>query len=285
MVRRTTAGKYDQRNKLNDLTGKDWIKLTKSFMFSEKTAEDKDAFNHPAPFLIKDVSKLISMFTKKGMLVLDPFVGSGTTIIASHNLQRKCIGIDLSEKYMALATIRFNKSKIKLGKDFKYILKDSSVAINRIPEVDYIITSPPYHNILKNNSKGIRNDASTKGYRSGARQGVEYYSENPKDLGNQKSYEDFLVLLKRIMSKAFKKLKDDKYCSLILSDFTVNKKEQCVQGDVVSLMTDIGFDFVGTIILLQDNKPLYPFGYPYSFIINHMHQNIITFRKKGIKHA
>ena len=40
------------------------------------------------------------------------------------------------------------------------------------------------------------------------------------------------------------------------------------------------FEFVGTTILLQDNKPLYPFGYPYSYKINHMHQNIITFRRR-----
>ena len=55
-------GKYDNRNKLNDLTGKEWLKLTKSFILSEKCAADKDAFAHPAPFLIKDVEKMISLF-------------------------------------------------------------------------------------------------------------------------------------------------------------------------------------------------------------------------------
>ena len=63
------------------------------------------------------------------------------------------------------------------------------------------------------------------------------------------------------------------------SDFTVNKKEKNVQGDVVNLMIKLGFDFVGTTILLQETKPLYPFGYPYSYVINHHHQNIINFRK------
>ncbi len=37
-------GKYDPRNKLNDLTGKEWLKLTKSFWMSEKCADDKAAF-------------------------------------------------------------------------------------------------------------------------------------------------------------------------------------------------------------------------------------------------
>ena len=79
-------GHFDSRNKLNNLTGKEWLKLTKSFMFSEKCADDKDAFKHPAPFLIKDVEKMISLFTKERMTVLDPFMGSGTTAIAAFHI-------------------------------------------------------------------------------------------------------------------------------------------------------------------------------------------------------
>lgn len=106
-------GKYDQRNQLNDLTGKEWLKLTKSFWLSEKCADDKDAFGHPAPFLIKDIEKLISFFTKKNMRVLDPFLGSGTTIIAAHNLKRFGIGMDLNEDYRKLAVSRFEKKKYR----------------------------------------------------------------------------------------------------------------------------------------------------------------------------
>ncbi|CCY08307.1 putative DNA modification methylase [Coprobacillus sp. CAG:698] len=272
--------KYDERNKLNDLTGKEWLKCTKSFYLSEKCADDKDAFEHPAPFLIKDIEKMISVFTKKNMLVLDPFMGSGTTAIASFNLGRKSIGIDLSEDYHNLALTRFEKKGMVEDLNYKYIVGDSLVEIENIPEVDYILTSPPYHNILKNDSKGLRKDSSVKGYRSGSRQGVEYYSDLANDLGNQNTYEEFLILFQKIMQKAYQKLKNKKYCSIIISDFTVDKKEICVQSDVVRIMEEIGFSFVGTIILLQDNKPLYPFGYPYAFKINHMHQNIINFRKE-----
>lgn len=274
-----SAGKYDPRNNLNDLTGKEWLKHTKSFYFSEKCADDKDAFDHPAPFLIKDIEKLIEMFTKKGMTVLDPFMGSGTTALASFNLGRKVIGIDLNEKYKELAISRFEKKKMISEVDYTYIVGDSLLEVENLPEVDYIVTSPPYHNILKNDSKGIRKDTSNKGYRSGSRIGVEYYSNEKNDLGNQESYEDFLRLLSDIMSKCYIKLKSKKYCSIVISDFTVDKREVCVQADIVRQLEKIGFKFVGTTILLQDNKPLYPFGYPYAYKINHMHQNIITFRK------
>lgn len=273
-------GKYDKRNKLNDLTGKEWLKSTKSFFLSTKCVDDKPAFNHPAPFLIKDIERMIALFTKAKMTVLDPFMGSGTTALASYNLNRKSIGIDLSKEYNQLALSRFKQKGMTESKDFQYIVGDSLKEIKKINPVDYIITSPPYHNILKNNSKGLRKDSSQKGYRSSSRIGVEYYSDKKNDLGNQASYDEFLSLLQKIMLQCFHKLKNDKYCSIVISDFTVNKKEVCVQSDIVNLLCDIGFEFVGTIILLQDNKPLYPFGYPYSFKINHMHQNIINFKKK-----
>ncbi len=273
-----TTGRYDKRNKLNDLTGKEWLKLTKSFLMSEKCSADRDAFAHPAPFLIKDVQKMISLFTKKDMTVLDPFMGSGTTAIAAAMMDRKVIGIDLNKSYIDLACKRFEKNKINTG-NIHYIHGDSLIETKNITNVDYIITSPPYHNILKNDSKGLRKDTSSKGYRSGSRTGVEYYSDLENDLGNQESYADFLILFQRIMKNCYEKLNNKKYCSIIISDFTVDKKEICVQSDIVKLMQNIGFEFVGTIVLLQDNKPLYPFGYPFAFKINHMHQNIINFRK------
>ena len=267
-------GKYDERNKLNDLDGRTWLLLTKSFWTSEPSLDDKAAYNHPAPFMIKDIEKLISLFTKKGMTVLDPFVGSGTTLIAAHRLGRRGIGIDLNEEYKQLYHQRLNDNI----DECQYIVGDSLKVLDNIEMVDYIVTSPPYHNILRNNSKGTRNNTG-KNYRMSARDGVEFYSELDNDLGNFDKYEDFLTALKNIMSKAYICLRNKKYASIIISDFTVDKKEMCVQSDVVRLMQDIGFSFVGTTILIQTVKPLYPFGYPYAYKINHHHQNIINFRK------
>lgn len=270
--------KIDCRNKLNDLTGKEWLKLTKSFWLSEKCVDDKIAMQHPAPFLLKDIMKLINMFTKKKMVVLDPFVGSGTTLLASGELKRFGVGIDLNPAYKKLARIRLENKGYIEKKDYLFMVGDAAKEVSKINSVDYIVTSPPYHNILKNNGQGLR-AKKTKGYRNGARSGVEYYSDFKNDLGNQPSYSSFLKLLQNIMKECYKKLSDKKYCSIIMSDFTVNKKEVCAQGDIVSLMKKIGFEFVGTIVLLQNNKPLYPFGYPFAYKINHQHHNIINFRK------
>lgn len=269
-------GRYDPRNTLNDLSGKEWLLMTKSFWETQTTVIDKGAYKHPAPFMVGDVKKLISMFTKKGMTVLDPFVGSGTTLIAAGILERKGIGIDLNPEYKLLYEERIEN--LGMENQNTYIVGDSLSVLDSIEMVDYIVTSPPYHNILRNNSKGTRNNTG-KNYRMSARDGVEYYSEFENDLGNFEQYEDFLEALKQIMKKAYSHLNNKKYASIIISDFTVNKKEVCVQGDIVRIMSEIGFEFSGTTVLLQPVKPLYPFGYPYAYKINHHHQNIINFRK------
>ncbi len=269
-------GRYDERNTLNDLTGKEWLLLTKSYWETETSIIDKGAYKHPAPFMVGDIKKLISLFTKKGMTVLDPFVGSGTTLIAASILGRKAIGIDLNFEYKLLYEERMDH--FNLEKTGEYIVGDSLKILDYIENVDYIVTSPPYHNILRNTSKGTRNNTG-KDYRMSARDGIEYYSELDNDLGNLEKYEDFLNALKSIMEKAYGRLNNKKYASIIISDFTVNKKEVCVQSDIVRIMDEIGFEFSGTTVLLQPVKPLYPFGYPYAYKINHHHQNIITFRK------
>ena len=269
--------KYDKRNTLNDLSGREWLLLTKSIWISEKCADDKFAFQHPAPFLINDIRKLVKFFTKKNMTVLDPFCGSGTTLVACARENRKGIGIDLNKNYCRMSRKRLQELKLK--KNQQVICGDSLKEIPAIKsKIDYCVTSPPYHNILRHSGGGLR-EVKDKDVRNGARIGVEYYSNDKRDLGNQTQYKDFLHLLKEVMIEVYKKLRDKKYCSIIISDFTVNKKETNASGDVIRIMQEIGFGFEGAIVLVQDSKPLYPFGYPFAYKINHHHQYILNFRK------
>jgi DNA modification methylase len=270
-------GRYDPRNKLNDLTGKDWLLLTRSYWETEPGPEDRTAYAHPAPFMLRDIQKLISLFTKKGMTVLDPFAGSATAILAALRLGRRAIGIDLNARYAKVSRQRLSDAGFGV-RDYTYVVGDAKEEIGQVGTVDYIITSPPYHNILRNDGKGLRH-WSGKQYRMAARSGVEVYSQLTNDLGNFEKYSDFLVAFKDIMKGAFQILRHGRYCTIIISDFTVNKREVCVQADVVKLMQAVGYEFCGTTVLFQPVKPLFPFGYPYAYKINHHHQNIINFRK------
>lgn len=268
-------GRYDARNTLNDLTGKEWLLLTASFWTTEGSPEDRTAYAHPAPFMVRDVEKLIRLFTKAGMTVLDPFAGSGTTILAALRSGRKAVAIDINPEYKELARKRLADVS---AREYTYLVGDARKKLNNVGTVDYVVTSPPYHNILRNQGNGTR-AYTGKLYRMSAREGVSYYTEFPNDLGNLPSLDDFFVSLREIMTKVLEKLRDGRYCTVVMSDFTVDKKEVAIQARIIQMMEQIGFDFSGTTVLLQPVKPLYPFGYPYAYKINHHHQNLMTFRK------
>ncbi|MFQ6072587.1 MAG: DNA methyltransferase, partial [Methanosarcinales archaeon] len=284
---KSNVGIYDSRNQLNDLTGKEWLKLTTSVWFSRPEPLDEFKVQHPATFAESDIEKLITLFTKKGMTVLDPFAGVGSTLIACHNTQRKGIGVELNPKYVELTKKRFEKYGINTQSilnaksangiskiNQRIICGDSLDLLNLIQEpIHYCVTSPPYHNILKNKGNGIRHDGSQK------RQGVVYYSDHPNDLGNQKTFDKFLDLLQQVFYKVYKLLINGRYISVIISDFTVNKQEVDVHGCIIRKLQEIGYIFKGTTILVQENKPIYPYGYPYQYVINHHHQYIINFQK------
>ncbi len=68
-VDKKQRGIYDKRNNLNDLTGKEWLQMSKSVWISKRNVIDKDAFDHPAPFLFEDIKRLILTFTKKTIML------------------------------------------------------------------------------------------------------------------------------------------------------------------------------------------------------------------------
>ena len=61
---------------------------------------------HPAPFPLRLAKKIIISSTNEGAIVYDPFMGSGTTAIACHELKRKYIGSEISQEYVQLANKR-----------------------------------------------------------------------------------------------------------------------------------------------------------------------------------
>jgi DNA modification methylase len=70
--------------------------------------------NHSAAFPLDLPTWFIRLFTREGDLVLDPFVGSGTTAVAARQLGRRFVGIDISEQYCQLARERLKETQPRL---------------------------------------------------------------------------------------------------------------------------------------------------------------------------
>src|SRR3990167_3520140 len=177
-------------NNLNNLNATEWIQETVSvFVQKGLGANHKDTKierQHPAPYSFQDIARLIKFFTKEGELVLDPFVGVGSTLKACALNNRQGVGIELVPKYVELTKQRLQK---EVGNNFLYNSNQTVLECNSLKVIkdfpdnhfDFIVTSPPYWSILnkkadnKVKSTRLANNLDTK------------YSELKEDLGNIES--------------------------------------------------------------------------------------------------
>lgn len=81
---------------INCMTPKEWLKSQLGvWQFTYESRDVRDKKIHPATFPISLARKVIELFTHQGELVLDPFVGSGTTLVAAQDCNRNAVGFDL----------------------------------------------------------------------------------------------------------------------------------------------------------------------------------------------
>ena len=111
-------------NVLNFEALPDSVKMTYPFLQVPKPAKKEknigtDTNFHPTTKPVKLMSYIITLFTREGDWVLDPFLGSGTTGIASKLINRNFIGVEREEEYMEIIQERLNVSRDELIKFFK----------------------------------------------------------------------------------------------------------------------------------------------------------------------
>ncbi len=78
--------------------------------------ESAQRVGHPAPFPVELPERLIHLYTFEGDLVLDPFMGSGTTLLAAARLGRRYVGYDLDPEYVDIATTRVEAALAEVGR-------------------------------------------------------------------------------------------------------------------------------------------------------------------------
>lgn len=277
-----------RENRLNQLTGKEWIQETNSVWFQKglgkNHAHAKIEQLHPAPFSFQDIARLIRFFTKTGNKVLDPFSGVASTLKACAITGREGVGIELVPKWAELGKERLIQEVPAALSSLTQttIIGDSRIELPKLSEesFDYIVTSPPYWQILaKKPDHKMKRERLSNGY-------VTKYSDNEQDLGNIAEYPQFLIELGVIFKECYRVLRKGKYASIIVSDFRHNSTYQAFHVDVIKIMEAQGFKLSGITILVQNSKSLYPYGYPYAYVPNIHHQYILTFQKpKGMKKA
>jgi hypothetical protein len=105
------------------------------------------------------------------------------------------------------------------------------------------------------------------------------YGTDENDLSNIQNYNDFVKALELHFKEYYRILKPKKYVAIIVSDFRHKQKYYMFHSDVANSLENVGFTLQGLIVLVQDNKKLYPYGYPTTYVPNISNQFIVLGRK------
>jgi len=256
---------------INCLTPKEWVKgqvAIWELYYEKRDIRDKDI--HPAVFPIALPKKCIELFTHKGELVLDPFVGIGTTLLAAKDLSRNAVGFDLNQKYIDFTNERLKESNLLLFKgDTKQIaICDDAINIPKYLENETValcVTSPPYANMLnhKRLNKSLRSDLrNNKHYKK-----IQQYSTNPRDLGTMKIRE-YIEALAEIYKGILPLLKPRAHCAINVNDLWEDNHRYPIHSYIIEAMEKIGYELRNIIIWDKRNlvNKVGIFGYPSNYI-------------------
>ena len=269
ILREKPARKLARR--ANGLDGATWTRNSISIWSDIKKTQEEIKLGHPALFPIELVKRLIQCFTtEEDHVVLDPFVGVGSTAIAAQALGKVGIGIEISEEFSKLARSRPVQTLGKaLGERIIYTADASDLLeFVRPDSVDLAVTSPPYWDILL--------QKRTADYKQ-----IRHYGDSPDDLGKIGRYDDFLFALQKVFMQVFVALKPGKYCCVVVMDIRKKDRLYLFHADLTNYLKQIGFELDD--IIIWDRRHEYnnvrPLGYPSKFRINKAHEYILIFRK------
>lgn len=192
-------------SKINDLNLNRWKEyddiLTESLWILDK--RDKSGAHNAGywgNFIPQIPNQFLRRYTKQGEWVLDPFLGSGTTLIECKRLGRNGIGVELLPEVVEIANKNISSEENKFNVKIEIITADSTkldfkkeLEKRNIKSVQFLIMHPPYWDIIK-------------------------FSKNNRDLSNAKTIEEFLNLFGKVVDNTYDILDNGRYFALVIGD-------------------------------------------------------------------
>ena len=289
-------------NTLNELGGDEWLYFTKSLLTTAYPSELGHALRkaHGANKPPRLMARLIEFFTKGGELVLDPFAGVGGTLLGAAicRTPRRALGFEIEPRWAEVyrgvfeaaqaenegsgpelrdlaeadpgGPRRFDPTgcRLEVGDALELIdgLKDASV--------DLVATDPPYNPQLKITMSG---GALAERF-ANRRTDYAMVTDDPADLANSASYEEYLERMGALFAELHRVLKPRRYAVVIVRDAYQDGSYRFVASDLAARAQPHGFAPKGDLIWYQAGTRLRPYGYPHAFVPNIVHQHVLVLR-------
>ncbi|MFI3300736.1 MAG: DNA methyltransferase [Candidatus Gastranaerophilales bacterium] len=277
--------KYQLNNTLNHLSGSEWTYFINSVVNTKYSTKGSDsyAFNirkiHPTPKPPQLMAEIIKFFTKENEVVFDYFMGVGGTLLGASLTNRIGYGVDLNAKYIDA----YKKASKFLNLTEHNCVNADAVEFLSNPhnlssllsgkKISLVLLDPPYFNMMSKKKTGA--DMSIYG------NNATPFTESPLDLGNMNK-DDFLNNLKLSVEKTLPFVKKRGHIVIFIKDMQPNKKSlNLLHNEIIEKLNEINnIYYKGLKIWADQTSKLFPYGYPFSFVANQIHQYILIFRKE-----
>ena len=221
----------------NDIKLKDWrnykhLETGTLWNFASRDNTNGHSYDYHGNYIPQIATQLFERFTKKGDVILDMFLGSGTSAIEALNMDRRCIGVEIQKDVCDYVANKFERED--LDTSIKIINGDSTT-----PEVkkhikatlkgleeeyaQFLVLHPPYADIIK-------------------------FSDLDGDLSRYEKTEDFLNEFKKVAQIGYDCLEKKRFAALIIGD-KYHKGELIPLGFYcMQKMQEVGFSLKSTIV-------------------------------------
>ena len=202
------------------------------WMYQSRAKGNGHSFDYHGNYIPQIAQQLYERYTKKGDIILDMFLGSGTSAIEAKNMQRRCIGIELNPSVVEYTSSKFSQKD--LCTDIRIINGDSAskeirekiqtnLELMTEKKAQFVVLHPPYDDIIK-------------------------FSDNEKDLSNCKSTQEFYDLFEKVAKNAYDFLDKKRFASLIIGDKYTNGELIPLGFKCMEAMNNVGFTTKSIII-------------------------------------
>ena len=200
----TSKEKKQTKQSFNELTPREWALLSKSVLPAKEVSSQRKWYHieHGATFSNALASRFIRMYSKPGDLILDPFLGIGTTLFATNSLSRRGIGIEIYRKFSAIAKDILKNETTPTKYKQTVITGDCRNLLRWVKPntVQLVFTSPPYSDFIRRSVNDRKKTHKKSKLVIENKSAVKPYGDDERDFCNLK-YEKFLTEIKLNMKK------------------------------------------------------------------------------------
>jgi DNA modification methylase len=272
-----SRGFYSENNRVNDLTGREWVFWTRSVITKPYPPNMQHVLRNAhggqkPPDLCAD---LLRVLTKEGQSVLDPFMGVGGVLLGASLCGRAATGIEINPQWIDVYREVCGREGMPAQET---IHADSRDALRGLEgrTFDCVLTDVPYWKM----DTASRSRGTWKRVGEAARP-VRASKLTAFNDGECPTKGEWLDSMAEVFASACRLLKPQGYLATFIGDMYRENQYHCLSAELASVLSRIpGMVWKANLVWYDVSKKLHLYGYQYSYIPSLIHQNILVFRKE-----